>query len=107
MTVKFETAHVQCEYCGGSKVIQMPSLAQDGALTYSPAECPGCDDTGRMEIRKSANRDWSSKCLTCDGKGFNDAWDSRNEEHYTVDCIDCDATGGITYPHSVSAASTL
>ena len=85
-----ESKKVSCEYCGdtgyGSTELAAESIP-----------CIGCDGTGVMEIRKSEHSDWSSRCPTCEGKGFNDSWNYQREEHCTPDCIDCNATGGIPY----------
>jgi DnaJ-class molecular chaperone len=99
----FESKHVLCEYCKGERVTLVvayhPETESLGADTLS---CAGCDGTGMMEIRKSERFDWASKCLTCEGKGFNDTLDFRSGEHDTVECVECNGTGGIAYLQPVA-----
>lgn len=92
-----ESKQVACEYCKGNRVAHVVAVTPSGDLGADVIPCPGCDGTGVMEIRKSETSDWSSMCLTCEGKGFNDSWDHHRMEHYTDDCADCNATGGIPY----------
>jgi DnaJ-class molecular chaperone len=93
----FESKKVVCEYCKGNMVTYVPSLTPTGDMGAESVSCTGCDGTGLMEIRKSEKSDWASRCPTCGGKGFNDTWNPHYEEHGTIDCTDCNATGGISY----------
>lgn len=93
----FESKQVVCEYCKGNGITYVPSVTPTGDLGAESIPCAGCDGTGVMEIRKSEKFDWSSCCPSCGGKGFNDVWNSHYEEHDTVDCVECNATGGILY----------
>ena len=93
----FESKQVVCEYCKGAQIQHVLSIAPSGDLGADDIPCPGCEGTGVMEIRKSEKSDWSSMCLTCGGKGFNDVWNAHYEEHDTIDCANCNATGGIPY----------
>lgn len=93
----FESKQVICEHCKGNMFLDVASWSPNGDLQAESVTCPGCDGTGVMEIRKSEKSDWSSCCLTCGGKGFNDVWNQQHEEHDTTDCTDCNATGGIPY----------
>lgn len=100
MTV--ESKQVVCEYCKGNRVTHVVLLTPSGDLGADVISCPGCDGSGVMEIRKSEKSDWASCCLTCEGKGFNDAWNIHYEEHETIDCTDCNTTGGIPYLQPVA-----
>jgi DnaJ-class molecular chaperone len=93
----FESKHVGCEYCKGNLVAYVPSLTSTGEMIAESIPCPGCDGTGVMEIRKTEKSDWASCCPSCGGKGFSDVWNAHYEEHDTVDCVECNATGGIPY----------
>lgn len=97
-----ESKQVVCEYCKGNMITYVPSLAPNGEMGAESVPCAGCDGSGVMEIRKSEKSDWASCCLTCGGKGFNDVWNAHYEEHDTIDCADCNATGGIPYLQPVA-----
>jgi DnaJ-class molecular chaperone len=93
----FESKHVVCEYCEGNGITYVPSLTPAGDVEVESISCAGCDGTGVMEIRKTEKSDWTSCCQNCGGKGFSDVWNALYEEHDTVDCAACNATGGIPY----------
>lgn len=95
MSMVIEVKKVFCEYCNGTGK-NAPVADIETANTEHPT-CFECSGTGKMEIRKTERFDWSSCCPDCGGKGFNDTWDAHYDEHDTVNCVTCDATGGIPY----------
>lgn len=97
----FESKKVRCEYCSGTGKGSTPFRSGVEELKAEHTDCSECAGTGEMEVHKSENAEWSSRCPTCEGKGFNDSWDYQTEKHDTPDCIDCKATGGIPYLHPV------
>jgi DnaJ-class molecular chaperone len=98
----FESKRVHCESCDGTGKGSTPFRSGIEELKAEQAKCFECDGTGKMEIRKSEKSDWASCCPSCGGQGFNDVWNARYEEHDTVDCVDCNATGGIPYSPKIA-----
>lgn len=93
-----ESKKVCCEYCYGTGVSSARFRSEAEEVKAAPTACSECDGTGKMEIRKTAEEsEWSSRCPTCEGKGFKDSWDYQTEKHDTPACTDCDGTGGIPY----------
>lgn len=93
----FESKKVHCGYCDGTGKGSTPFRSGVEESKAEQTNCFQCDGTGMMEIRKSEKSDWASCCPSCDGKGFTDGWNAHHEEHETIDCVDCNGTGGIPY----------